>query len=138
MQLVTDSEGIEFPIGSMVIKGEYLTQDERIQKKGVYVFQYYRLGEVVYHFTNLVVGTSLQLQKMLSKKSPKVQYFFPYSNWYSQVLFPSPMTEKQHSIMDFTSRTREVVVNFIYFLRNTLFIHASAPSCSPFLCLDSK
>jgi hypothetical protein len=34
-------EGIEFPIGSMVIKGEYLTQDEIKQNKGGYVFQYY-------------------------------------------------------------------------------------------------
>ena len=92
MKSVIDSEGIEFQIGSMVIKGEYLTQDERILKKGVYVFQDYRLGEVVYNFTNLVVATNLQLQTMSSKKSTKVQYFFPYSDWYSQVLFPSPMT----------------------------------------------
>jgi hypothetical protein len=59
-------------IGSMVIKGEYLTQDERTQKKGGYVFQYYRPGEVVYHFMNLVVGTNLQLQTMPSKNSSKV------------------------------------------------------------------
>ena len=30
---LTDSEGIHFPIGSMVIKGEYMTLDERTQKK---------------------------------------------------------------------------------------------------------
>jgi hypothetical protein len=29
MRSITDSKGIEFLIGSMVIKGEYLTQDER-------------------------------------------------------------------------------------------------------------
>jgi hypothetical protein len=72
MRSVTDSEGIEFMIGSMVIKGEYLTQDERTWKKGGYVFQYYRPGEVVYHFMNLVVGTNLQLQTMPSKNSSKV------------------------------------------------------------------
>jgi hypothetical protein len=38
MRSVTDSEGIEFPIGSMVIKGEYLTQDERTQRKVVMYF----------------------------------------------------------------------------------------------------
>ena len=47
MRLVIDSEGIEFPIGSMVIKEEYLTHDEIKWKKGGYVFQYYRPGEVV-------------------------------------------------------------------------------------------
>jgi hypothetical protein len=48
-------------------------------KKGGYVFQYYRPGESVYHFMNLVVGTNLQLQTMPSKNSSKVQYFLPYS-----------------------------------------------------------
>jgi hypothetical protein len=47
MQLVTNCEGIEFPIGSMVIKGEYLTQDEGTQNKGGYLFQYYKPGQVV-------------------------------------------------------------------------------------------
>jgi hypothetical protein len=44
MQLVIDSEGIEFSIGLMVIKGEYMTQDEIIRNKGGYVFQYYKPG----------------------------------------------------------------------------------------------
>jgi hypothetical protein len=79
MRSVTDSEGIEFLIGSMVIKGEYLTQDERTWKKGGYVFQDYKPGQVVYHFMNLVVGTNLQLQTMPSKNSSKVCYFLPYS-----------------------------------------------------------
>jgi hypothetical protein len=59
MRSVTDFEGIEFLIGSMVIKGEYLTRDERTRKKGGYVFQYYKPRQFVYHFTNLVVGTNL-------------------------------------------------------------------------------
>jgi hypothetical protein len=66
---IIDSEGIEFFIGSVVIRGEYLTWDGRTRKKGGYVFQYYIPGEVVYHFTNLVVGTNLQLQAMPSNNS---------------------------------------------------------------------
>jgi hypothetical protein len=73
------SEGIEFMIGLMVIKGEYLTWDERTQKKGGYVFQDYKPGEVVYNFTNLVVGTNFQLKTMTSKNSSKVRYFLSYS-----------------------------------------------------------
>jgi hypothetical protein len=42
MQSMRYSKGIEFMIGLMVIKGEYLTQDGRKQKKGGYVFQDYR------------------------------------------------------------------------------------------------
>ena len=61
MWSVTDFEGIEFLFGLMVIKGEYLTHDERTWKKGGYVFQYYKLGQVVYHFKKLVIGTNLQL-----------------------------------------------------------------------------
>jgi hypothetical protein len=63
----------------MVIKGEYLTHDGRTQKKGSYVFQYYRPGEIVNNFTNLVVGTNIQLYTMPTKNSSKVCYFFPYS-----------------------------------------------------------
>jgi hypothetical protein len=73
-----DSKGNQFLIGSMVIKGEYLTQDERTWKKCGYVFQDYRPGESIYHFTNLVIGTNLQLQTMTRKHSSKVQYFLPY------------------------------------------------------------
>jgi hypothetical protein len=47
MQSVIDSEGIKFLIGSMVIKGEYMTHDEKTQKKGGYVFQYYGPGEFI-------------------------------------------------------------------------------------------
>jgi len=78
MRSVTDPEGIELSIGSMVIKEEYLTWDERTRKKGCYVFQDYRLGEVVYHFMNLDIGTNLQLQTMHGKNSSKVRYFLPY------------------------------------------------------------
>jgi hypothetical protein len=72
MQSVTDSQGIEFLIGSMVIKGEYITHDERTQKKGGYVFQDYKSSQFVYYFTNLVIGIDLQLKKIPSKNSLKV------------------------------------------------------------------
>ena len=63
----------------MVIKGEYLTLDERTRKKKGYVFEYYRPCHFVYHYTNLIIGTNIQLQTMPSKNSSKVRYFLPYS-----------------------------------------------------------
>ena len=62
----------------MVIKGEYMTLDERTQKKG-YVFEDYRPCHFVYHYTNLIIGTNIQLQTMSSKNSSMVRYFLPYS-----------------------------------------------------------
>ena len=43
------------------------------------VFEDYRPGQIVYHYTNLVIGTNLQLQTMLSKNSSNSWYLFPYS-----------------------------------------------------------
>ena len=68
---LSDSEGNDFPIGSMVIKGEYLTQVSHTQKKKGYVLEDYRPCQIVYHYTNLVIGTNLQLQTMANKKSSK-------------------------------------------------------------------
>ena len=48
------------------------------EKKG-YEFEYYRPGQIVYHYTNLVIGTNLQLQTMPNKNSSKSRYLFPYS-----------------------------------------------------------
>ena len=56
---LTDSEGIHFPIGSMVIKGEYLTLDERTRKKKGYVFEDYIPCHFVYHYTSLIIGTNI-------------------------------------------------------------------------------
>ena len=44
---LTDSEGIEFPIGSMVVKGEYLTLDGKSRKTSGYVFMDYQTGSMV-------------------------------------------------------------------------------------------
>ena len=63
----------------MVIKGEYLTQVSHGRKKKGYVFEDYRPGQIVYHYTNLVIGTNLQLQIMPNKNSSKSRYVFPYS-----------------------------------------------------------
>ena len=58
---LTEIEGIDFPIGSMVTKGEYFTLDERMRKKQRYVFEDYRSSHFVSHYANLVAGTNLQL-----------------------------------------------------------------------------
>ena len=56
-----DDEGNEFPIGSMVVEGEYITLDGKSRKTSGHVFVDYRLGFVVYHFTNLIVGMEIHL-----------------------------------------------------------------------------
>ena len=60
-QTYSDDENIEFPTGSMVIKGEYLTLAAQQKRKGGYVYQDYRPGAIVYDFTNLVVGINIKL-----------------------------------------------------------------------------
>ena len=74
---ITDDENNQFPIRSMVVKVEYLTQEKNARKKGGYVFKDYRPCASVYHFTNLIVGTNLQLRTMPRKNSSKVRYFLP-------------------------------------------------------------
>ena len=71
---VTDDENIEFPIGSMVIKGEYLTLAPQQKRKGGYVYQDYRLGDIVYHFTNLVVVINIKLCTLGHKNRSHVRY----------------------------------------------------------------
>ena len=66
-----ESKGNYLPIGLMVIKGEYLTQISHAPKKKGYVFEYYRLGQIVYHYTNLVIGTNIHTQTIPRKKSSK-------------------------------------------------------------------
>ena len=73
-----DDEGNEFPIGSMVVEGEYLTLDGKSRRASGHVFVDYKPGSVVYHFTNLIVGTNIHLQTISNKNSSKVCYFFPH------------------------------------------------------------
>ena len=56
-----DDENNHFPIGSMVVKGEYLTHDKNARNKGGYVYINYKLGASLYHFTNLIIGTNFQV-----------------------------------------------------------------------------
>ena len=70
-------ENNHFPIRSIVVKGEYLTQDDNARNKGGYVYRDYKLGASVYHFTNLIIGTNLQAQTMPNRNSTKVCHFLP-------------------------------------------------------------
>ena len=74
---MTDDENNHFSTGSMVVKGEYLTHDNNARKKGGYVYKDYKPGASVYHFTNLIIGTNLQVRTMPSRNSSKVRYFLP-------------------------------------------------------------
>ena len=62
LEHVIDDQNIEFPTGSMVIKCEYLTLAAQQKRVGGYVYQDYRLGAIVYHLTNLVVGINIKLR----------------------------------------------------------------------------
>ena len=57
----TDDENNHFPTGSMVFKGEYLTHENNARMKGGYVYKDYKPSASVYHFTNLIIGTNLQV-----------------------------------------------------------------------------
>ena len=76
MSIIDDGNN-HFPIGSMVVKGEYLTHDNNARKKGGHVYMDYKPGASVYHFTNLIIGTNLQVRTMPSRNSSKVRYFLP-------------------------------------------------------------
>jgi hypothetical protein len=78
LEPVTDDENIEFPTGSMVIKGEYLTLAAQQKRKTGYVYQDYRPGAIVYHFSNLVVGTNIKLRTILNKNRSHVRYLLPH------------------------------------------------------------
>ena len=63
----------------MVAKGEYMILDENPRKTSGYVFMDYRLGGSVFHFSNLVIGTNIQLQKKYKRSLHKVSYFLPHA-----------------------------------------------------------
>ena len=48
------------------------------KRKGGYVYQDYRPGAIVYHFTNLVVGINIRLHTLLNKNRSHVWYFLPH------------------------------------------------------------
>ena len=66
---VTNDENNKFMTGSMVVKGEYLTVASHKKKKDGYVYQDYKLGSIVYHFTNLIVGKNIKLHTLFKKNN---------------------------------------------------------------------
>ena len=80
LEPVIDDEDNEFMIGSMVIKGEYLTLATQQKKKDGYVYQDYKPGAIVYHYTNLIVGTNIKLCTLSKKNRTQVWYFLSYSD----------------------------------------------------------
>ena len=62
----------------MVIKGDYLTLTTQHKRKSGYVYQDYRLGAIVYHFTNLVVGINIKLHTLSHKNRSHVRYLLPH------------------------------------------------------------
>ena len=70
---IRDDENIEFPTGSIIIKGEYLTLASQQKRKRGYVYQVYRARAIVYHFTNLVVGINIKLRTLMNKNRSHVQ-----------------------------------------------------------------
>ena len=75
--LIND-ENNEFPTGSMVLKGEYLTLDDISRNIDGYVSMDYRSSSID-HFTNLVIAKKIELQTMTKNISLKVHYFMPHS-----------------------------------------------------------
>ena len=78
MTSLIDDENNEFPTGSMVLKGEYLTLDDISRKIGGYVSMDYRPSSID-HITNLVIAKNIELQTMTKNISLKVHYFMPHS-----------------------------------------------------------
>ena len=62
----------------MVIKGEYLTLAAQQKRKGGYVYQDYRPGAIVYHFTNIVVGINIKLHTLGHRNRSHLQYLLPH------------------------------------------------------------
>jgi hypothetical protein len=79
-----------------------------------------RVPWIVFHSCHCDQSTSTTSQKYICT----CPFLCDWSSW---VPIPSPIIEQHHSTMDFSSQTREVVVKFISFLCNALFMHALAP-----------
>ena len=60
----------------MVLKGEYLTLVAQQKRKGGYVYQDYRPGAIVYHFTKLVVGIKIKLSHLVTKIGHMYDIFY--------------------------------------------------------------
>ena len=78
LEPITDDENIEFPTGSMVIKGDYLKLASQHKRTGGYAYQDYRPKAIVYHFTNLVVCINIKLRTLGHKNRSHVRYLVPH------------------------------------------------------------
>ena len=56
-----DDEGNKFPIGSIMVEGEYFTLEGKSRRTSGHVFMDYRPGSMFYLFTNLIVGMNIHL-----------------------------------------------------------------------------
>ena len=70
---ITNDEKNHILVGSMVVKGEYLTEENNIGKKGEYIFIDYKSGASVYHFRNLIIMRNVHLQMMPKRNFLSVQ-----------------------------------------------------------------
>ena len=61
LEPVTDDENIEFPIGLILIKGEYMTLPTQQKRNGGYAYRYYRPGEIDGHHWQHIFNTYLDL-----------------------------------------------------------------------------
>ena len=62
----------------MVIKWEYLILEPQHKRKGGCVYQDYRPGATIYHFTNLVVGINIKLCTLSHTNRSHVRYLLPH------------------------------------------------------------
>ena len=69
---------IYFTIKLIVIEWEYSTNNETILNKTMYVFQDYTSGNSIYHYTNLLVHTSMKLKTLPRKNSTILWYIMAY------------------------------------------------------------
>ena len=74
---MNDDENNHFPIGSMVVKGEYLTHDNNARKKGGYVYKDYKPGAKCVSLYQLNHWYKPQVRTMPRQNSSKVCYFLP-------------------------------------------------------------
>ena len=118
-----------FQFDSMVIKGEYLTQVFHPRNKKGYVFEDYRLGQIVCHYTNLVISTNIQLQTMPNKNSSKIfssqlqsilQYLNTSQNFTQSHIYLCSKTTTCQDIQTLRSQLRSTCV--IYPLDKSVFI----------------
>ena len=72
---MTDGDGQEYPIGSVVIEGTYY-QQIKIDKNGI-IFVDYRPGQKVLHYSHLVLATKINLETLPKRGRAKQKWRLP-------------------------------------------------------------